>query len=101
MKKILLLSLILVVFGFIPQFSYAEQDIKVLVREKKATLNYQAIEDGKLLVSVLGPDDEPVRGLTPQDFVVGKGIQRAEIISAAPLETTEEIALNVVLVVDK
>jgi outer membrane protein OmpA-like peptidoglycan-associated protein len=100
MKKILLLSLLLIAFGYISQTGYAEQNIKVLLREKKATLNYQAIEDGKLLVSVLGPDEEPVRGLTPQDFVVGSGIQRAEIISAAPLETTEEIALNVVLVVD-
>jgi outer membrane protein OmpA-like peptidoglycan-associated protein len=100
MKKISLLFLIFAVLGYSPQTTYADQDIKVMVRQEKATLNYQAIEDGKLLVSVLGPDDEPVRGLTPQDFVVGSGIQRAEVISAAPLETTEEIALNVVLVVD-
>ncbi len=100
MKKFLLFSLMLLLYGIIPGNSFADEDIKVMVRGQKAGLNYQVIDDGKLLVSVLGPDEEPIRGLTPEDFIVGKGIQRAEILSAAPLETTEQIALNVVLVVD-
>jgi len=100
MKNILLSSLMLLLYGLIPNNSYAVEDINVIVRGHKAGLNYQVIDDGKLLVSVLGPDEEPIRGLKPEDFIVGSGIQRAEILSAAPLETTEEIALNVVLVVD-
>ena len=31
---------------------------------------------------------------------MGSGIQKAEILSAAPLETTEAVALNIVFVVD-
>ena len=52
MKKILLLSLMFAVLVYSPQTVYADQDIRVMVQGRKATLNYQAIEDGKLLVSV-------------------------------------------------
>jgi outer membrane protein OmpA-like peptidoglycan-associated protein len=100
MKKTFLTSLILVLSMMNYSNGIAAEDIKVVVRGHKAGLNYRQLDDGKLLVSVLDSNEEPIRGLTPEDFMVGSGIQRAEIISAAPLETTEEIALNVVLVVD-
>ena len=100
MKKILLFSLMSLLYGLIVANCFAAEDIKVIVRGHKAGLNYQKIDEGKLLVSVLDSNEEPIRGLTPEDFIVGRGIQRAEILSAAPLETTEEIALNVVLIVD-
>lgn len=100
MKKTLLTSLVLLFSVMNYGNGITAEDIKVVVPGHKAVLNYQVIDDDKLLVSVLGPDEEPIRGLTSDDFVVGSGIQRAEILSAAPLETTEQIALNVVLVVD-
>lgn len=78
----------------------AAEDIMVVVRDQKAALSYQVVDEGKLLVSVLDDGQEPVRGLTAADFKVGSGIQKAEIISAAPLETTEAVALNIVFVVD-
>ena len=80
--------------------SIVEQDIKVVVRHRNASLNYQVIDENKLLVSVLDGNEEPIRGLTAADFNVGSGIHKARIVSAAPLETTEEIALNIVFVVD-
>ncbi|UCD80949.1 MAG: OmpA family protein [Desulfobacterales bacterium] len=100
MRKILLSFLMLLLYGLITGDSFADEDIKVIVRGRKAILNYQVIDDDRLLVSVLNSNEEPIRGLTPEDFIVGSGIQKAEILSAAPLETTEEIALNVVLVLD-
>jgi len=100
MKKILLTSLIALLYGFFCGNGFAAENVKVMVPGQKARLNYQIIDAGKLLVSVLDADDEPIRGLGPKDFLVGSGINRAEILSAAPLETTEELALNIVLVVD-
>ncbi len=78
----------------------AAEDFKVIVRNAGATLNYQILDDGKLLVSVLDEKDEPIRGLKREDFIVGSGIRKAEVLSATPLETTEAVPLNVVLVVD-
>ena len=78
----------------------AAEDFKVIVRNAGATLNYQILDDGKLLVSVLDEKDEPIRGLKREDFIVGSGIRKAEVLSATPLETTEAVPLNVVLVLD-
>ncbi|MDJ0815770.1 MAG: OmpA family protein [Desulfobacterales bacterium] len=78
----------------------AAEDLKVIVRNAGATLNYQILDDGKLLVSVLDEKDEPIRGLKREDFIVGSGIRKAEVLSATPLETTEAVPLNVVLVLD-
>jgi Mg-chelatase subunit ChlD len=100
MKKILLSSLILLLSVFNSGIGFAAEDIKVVVRDQKASLSYQVVDEGKLLVSVLDGDEEPIRGLSGADFSVGSGIQKAEILSAAPLETTEEVSLNIVFVVD-
>ena len=100
MKKIWLTFLMAILYGFLGGNGFAAENVKIMVPGQKAHLNYQVIDEGKLLVSVLDANEEPIRGLTPEDFMVGRGIQRAEILSAAPLETTEEIALNVVLIVD-
>jgi len=100
MKKILLSSLMLLLYVFNFGNSIAAEDIKVVVRDPNASLSYQVVDEGKLLVSVLDGDEEPIRGLTGADFSVGSGIQKAEILSAAPLETTEAVALNMVFVVD-
>jgi outer membrane protein OmpA-like peptidoglycan-associated protein len=100
MKKTLLSVFTLLLFTIGSANSITAQDIKVVVRGQNAVLNYQVVDEGKLLVSVQDGNEEPIRGLTGVDFNVGSGIQKAEIVSAAPLETTEEIALNIVFVVD-
>jgi outer membrane protein OmpA-like peptidoglycan-associated protein len=100
MKKICLIYLLALLYGFFGGNGFAAENVEVMVPGQKAHLNSQIIDAGKLLVSVLDADDEPIRGLGPEDFLVGSGISRAEILSAAPLETTEELALNIVLVVD-
>ena len=100
MKIFLLPSLMLLFYLFNFANGIAADNIKVVVRDQQASLSYQVIDEGKLLVSVLDGNEEPIRGLTGKDFRVGSGIQKAEILSAAPLETTEEVPLNIVFVVD-
>lgn len=100
MKKILLPFFILLFCVFTSTDGIATEDIKVVLRDRQAALSYQVVDEGKLLVSVLDDNQEPIRGLTAEDFKAGSGIRKAEILSAAPLETTEEIPLNVVFVVD-
>jgi outer membrane protein OmpA-like peptidoglycan-associated protein len=99
-KKFRLSSLMLLLFAFNSTNGIAAEDIMVVVPDQKAALSYQVVDEGKLLVSVLDDAEEPVRGLTGADFRVGSGFQKADIISAAPLETTEAVALNIVFVVD-
>lgn len=93
-----MLTLLTLVFNF--DNGLASEDMKVVVHNQNATLTYQVVDDSKLLVSVLDEEGNPIRGLTATDFNIGSGIQKAEILSATPLETTEAVALNVVLVVD-
>jgi outer membrane protein OmpA-like peptidoglycan-associated protein len=100
MKKILPSSLMLLFYFFNLGHAIAADDIKVSVRDRQASLSFQVVDEGRLLVSVLDGNEEPVRGLTGADFRAGSGIQKAEILSAAPLETTEAVPLNIVLVVD-
>ena len=78
----------------------AAEDIQVLVENPGAAISWQTVDEGRLLVSVLNEAEEPIRGLTAEDFRAGRGIQKAEILSAAPLETTEQVPLNIVFVVD-
>jgi outer membrane protein OmpA-like peptidoglycan-associated protein len=79
---------------------FAAQEIKIITSQPNAQLNYKFIEDGKVLVSIKDARGEPIRGLNAEDFTVGSGIQKAQINSAEPLESTKEIPLNIVMVID-
>ena len=100
MRKALILFYILICSGLSFSISYASQDIKILVKQPDTQLSYNVIEEGKVLLSIKDSRGEPVRGLNPVDFAVGRGIQRADILSAESLESTKEIPLNIVLVID-
>jgi len=100
MKKAFIFFSILVLSGFSSQICYASQDIKILVKQPDTQLSYNVIEDGKVLVSIKDAQGEPIRGLKPEDFTVGRGIQKADILSAESLESIKEIPLNIVLVID-
>ena len=84
------------------QFSnyYAEKDLHVLVPEHKAKITFQTFGEDKLLTSVLDAEDNPIRGLKEKDFIVQSGIKKAKILSVESLETSKEVPLNIVLVVD-
>jgi outer membrane protein OmpA-like peptidoglycan-associated protein len=63
-------------------------------------LSFQEVAAGKLVVSARNEADEPIMGLSPADFQLGKGDRQAKILSVEPLETDMDIPLNIVLVVD-
>ncbi|MBT8372045.1 MAG: OmpA family protein [Deltaproteobacteria bacterium] len=100
MKKFIFIFWALFFYGQGLVISVAAEDIQILATHHDAQLNYKLIEEGKLLVSVKDAHGEPIRGLTSADFAVGRGIQRAKILSAESLESIKEIPLNIVLVVD-
>ena len=52
------------------------------------------------VVSVIGPDGEPIRGLGPQDFAMGVGIHKARIASVEPLLYSQATPVNLVMVID-
>ncbi|MBW2122500.1 MAG: OmpA family protein [Deltaproteobacteria bacterium] len=100
MKKGILLPLIFVFGVAHPLHCRAADDIQVLTPGRSARVGYQTVDENRLLVSVLDPDGRPIRGLKAEDFLVQKGDRKARILSAEPLETTQEVPLNIVLVVD-
>ncbi len=63
-------------------------------------LSFQEVEDGKMLVSVTDQEEKPIMGLTVEDFSILKGTRKAKIVSVEPLETSKDVGLNIVLVVD-
>jgi len=105
MKKLVLCAVMVFVLAAAPVAMAAEmaQDpAPLLVKgpEKAATLTYQTMETGKLLVSVTDADEEPLMGLTTADFSIRQGIKTAKIISVESLATDKEVPLNIVMVVD-
>lgn len=68
MKKILPSTLMVLFYFFNLVHAIAADDIKVAVRDRQASLSFQVVDEGRLLVSVLDGNQEPVRGLTGADF---------------------------------
>ncbi len=100
MKKIMFYLLLVIMHGFYLGNCYAEQDLQVLTPNRQAKVAYQVVEQNKLLISALDPDDNPILGLKAEDFGIMIGTKKAKILSIEPLETSKEIPLNLVLVVD-
>ena len=78
----------------------AAEPLEVLTPALKGELDFQVIDGKSLLVSVKDAENNPVRGLTAEDFVLQSGNKKARILSVEPLESSEFVPLNIVLVVD-
>ncbi|MDM8516259.1 OmpA family protein [Desulfobacterales bacterium HSG16] len=102
MKKALFcMIMVIITFGFSPWVcSAADDELVVSVPDRAAKVTFQVMEDKRLLISPLDKDDNPVKQLTKDDFIIRKGDKTARIVSAESLETNKEIGLNIVLVVD-
>ncbi len=100
MKKTLFCSVLVVLLGFCFANCYATEDLQVMTPGHEAKITYQVLEGNKLVVSVLDAEENPIRGLEAKDFVVQRGIKKAKIFSVETLETSKEVPLNIVLVVD-
>jgi len=99
MRKIAVILLILVMLGFHTD-GRAQEDVQVTGPENTSKLTFRTIDENKLLVSVLDAEKNPILGLQPKDFTIKKGPKTAKILSVEPLETSKQIGLNVVLLVD-
>jgi outer membrane protein OmpA-like peptidoglycan-associated protein len=75
-------------------------DLKVLVPGHAAEVTFQVTQPEELLISATRPDGSPLRNLQKSDFLIGDGLRKAEVLSAQPLETTQNVPLNIVLVID-
>ncbi len=100
LRTIFSLLLIVVLNGIHFSNCYAEEGLQVLTPKQKAKITFQAIAADKLLVSVLDHENNPIRGLQSEDFAVHADMKKTKIVSAEPLETSKEVPLNIVLVVD-
>ena len=100
MKKALLVVALFGIFSMCVTIGFASQEIKIWVNQPDRQVSHQTIEEGKVLISVMDAKGEPIRGLQQEDFTVGRGIQKATILSADPLESIKDIPLNIVLVID-
>jgi outer membrane protein OmpA-like peptidoglycan-associated protein len=94
----MVLSVTITVFCF--SNAHAQEALNVSISNQTATIAYQVLEENKLLVSALDAEENPIRGLKSVDFVVERAGKKARILSVDPFETSKEVGLNIVLVVD-
>jgi outer membrane protein OmpA-like peptidoglycan-associated protein len=100
MKKVIFYFLVVIAHGLCVFDCHAQQDLQVLMPNRQAKVVHQVVDQNKILISALDPDDNPIRGLRAEDFNIMIGAKKAKILSIEPLETNKEVPLNLVLVVD-
>lgn len=100
MKKTALFIFLTVLLSFWVGMGFASEDLQVETPGLKAKLNFQQAQEGKVLVSVLNEEGDPVLGLQKKDFLITQGPKKAEILSVEDVAEQRDIGLNVVLVVD-
>jgi outer membrane protein OmpA-like peptidoglycan-associated protein/Mg-chelatase subunit ChlD len=82
------------------QVGLCQETFDIQKPDAVAELSYQPIAPGKLLISASDSEGNPVRGLTAMDFIFLRGGKEARILGVETLETSQDVSLNIVLVVD-
>ena len=100
MKKLTFYLIFVLIHGLYFSVCFAEEDLHVMVRDGKAKLTYQLTGENTVMVSALDAENNPLRGLKPEDFVIEQKGKKAKIVSVESLEAIEKVSLNIVLVVD-
>ena len=97
-KKIsfLLVSISLLTAGL----CLAAEPIEILTPGLEGKVVFQVIDDNNLLVSVKDAQNNALRGLKAENFLVRSANRKTRILSVEPLEGRESVPLNIVLVVD-
>jgi len=99
MKKIF--STIFVMLGFFYLANcLAAEEFQVQIPGRTVNLTYQVIDDNQLLVAAKDAENNPIKGLNVEDFVIQRGIKKVKIQSVESLETSKLVPLNIVLVID-
>jgi outer membrane protein OmpA-like peptidoglycan-associated protein len=76
------------------------KDVQITGPSNTKSLLVHSSDEDSALISVLDADNNPIQGLQKDDFSILKGNRATKILSATPLSITEQVPLNVVLVVD-
>ncbi len=100
MKKVTFYLIFALIHGLYFSNCFAEEDLQVLIRDGKAKLTYQVTGVNTVMVSALDAENNPVRELKPEHFVIERKGKKAKIISVESLEAIEKVGLNIVLVAD-
>jgi outer membrane protein OmpA-like peptidoglycan-associated protein len=100
MKKVTFYLIFVLIHGLYFSNCFAEEDLQVLMRDGKAKLTYQVTGVNQVMVSALDAENNPVKGLKSEHFVIEQKGKKAKILSVESLEAIEKVSLNIVLVVD-
>ena len=100
MKKLFFWLFFILTSGAYVGACFAAEELQVGTPGLQTKITFQSTAEDKLLVSALDEEANPVKGLTPGDLVITRGKKKAEILTVEPFETSKEIGLNIVLVVD-
>jgi outer membrane protein OmpA-like peptidoglycan-associated protein len=98
----MLCAVLLLSFLFVGQaFAADVSELQVRASKSGAIVSVERlIDDGKVLLSVSDAANNPMLGLTSNDFIVTEGGRTARIISVQPIEESLEVPRNIVLVLD-
>ncbi|MBI9086595.1 MAG: OmpA family protein [Desulfobacterales bacterium] len=99
-KRIILSSLVALALVFFAGSGWTQEALQVSVLPKGADLEFRTLDANRLLVSVLDAQGYAILGLTKNDFQIKEGPKNGVILSVAPLVDSEDLGLNIVLVVD-
>ena len=77
-----------------------EGELQVAIPGHDAKITFQEVDENKILVSATDSENNPVKGLTKDDFVLKKGSKKAIITATEVLKTRKDVSINYVLVVD-
>lgn len=77
-----------------------EGELQVAIPGHDAKITFQEIDENSILVSATDSENDPVKGLTKDNFVLKKGTKKAIITSTEVLKTRKNVGINYVLVLD-
>lgn len=77
-----------------------EGELQVLIPGHDAKITFQKVDANNVLVSAVDADNNPVKGLTLDDFELKKAGIMANITAVEVLKTRRDVALNYVLMLD-
>jgi len=90
----------LVFLLFTGQAGFGQETFNIQKPEQAAEFSYQIIAPGKVLILATDREGKPLRGLTARDFTFLRKGKPARILGVETLETSQDVGLNIVLVVD-
>ncbi len=100
MKKFFGCQLALLIGLFLSLPALGQEQLEVVPPEGAVEFSYTRLDADKLLISVADNEGNPIRNLTTEDFVLRRNAKNAQIMSVEPLETSKDVSLNIVMVVD-